>query len=67
MSTRSTSRLEYPHSLSYQPRTFATFPLVIVSEASNVHDAGEPTMSEDQRQMLLAGWERAVHTARGHG
>ena len=27
----------------------------------------EPTMSEDQRQTLLAGWAAAVHTARSHG
>jgi glycerol kinase len=27
----------------------------------------EPTMSDDQRQHLLAEWHAAVHTARGHG
>ncbi|MEA2154525.1 MAG: glycerol kinase [Solirubrobacteraceae bacterium] len=27
----------------------------------------EPTMSEDQRRTLLAGWHAAVHTARNHG
>jgi glycerol kinase len=27
----------------------------------------EPTMSDDQRQTLLAGWHAAVHTARQHG
>jgi glycerol kinase len=27
----------------------------------------EPTMTEDQRESLLAGWRAAVHTARGHG
>ena len=27
----------------------------------------EPTMSDDQRQTLLAGWHAAVHTARTHG
>ena len=43
--TRSTSRLEYPHSLSYQPMTFTTLPMAIVDSASNVHEAGEPTMS----------------------
>src|SRR5581483_5337562 len=46
-STRSTSRLEYPHSLSYQPITLATLPMTIVDAASNVHDACDPTMSVD--------------------
>jgi glycerol kinase len=27
----------------------------------------EPTMSEDQRQTLLAAWHAAVHTSRSHG
>ncbi|MFL5845855.1 MAG: glycerol kinase GlpK [Solirubrobacteraceae bacterium] len=27
----------------------------------------EPTMSDDQRQTLLAGWHAAVHTSRNHG
>ena len=42
---RSTRRLEYPHSLSYQPTAFTTLPIAIVAAASNVHDACEPTMS----------------------
>ena len=46
-STRSTSRFEYPHSLSYQPMTFATAPIAIVDAASNVHEAGLPTMSDE--------------------
>src|SRR5581483_5944361 len=46
-STRSTSRLEYPHSLSYQPITLATLSMTIVDAASNVHDACDPTMSVD--------------------
>ena len=35
----STSRFEYPHSLSYQPIAFTTSPMTIVALASNVHDA----------------------------
>jgi hypothetical protein len=45
ISTRSTSRLEYPHSLSYQPSTFTTLAIAIVASESNVQEAGEPTMS----------------------
>ena len=44
---RSASRQEKPHSLSYQPNTFTWLPYAIVIEESNVHEAGEPTMSED--------------------
>ena len=46
-STSSTRRFEYPHSLSYHPTTLTRLPMAIVKSESNVHDAGEPTMSED--------------------
>src|SRR6185437_13832779 len=35
--TRSTSRHEDPHSLSYQPKTFASGPFAIVSSLSKMH------------------------------
>ncbi len=44
---RSTSRLEYPHSLSYQPRTFTRLPLAIVDRLSKMVEWGSPTMSEE--------------------
>src|SRR4029077_1361094 len=44
---RSTSRLEYPHSLSEHPKTFTLLPYAIVIDESNVQDAGEPTMSDE--------------------
>ena len=43
--TRSTSRQLYPHSLSYQPKTFAVLPCAIVSSLSKMHENGEWTMS----------------------
>src|SRR5438067_8639048 len=46
-STSSTRRFEYPHSLSYHPTTLTRLPMAMVRSESNVHDAGEPTMSED--------------------
>src|ERR1700679_881452 len=51
-SERSTSRLAYPHSLSYQPSTLTrVIPeaegMAMVNPASKVHDAGLPTMSEE--------------------
>jgi len=47
ISTSSTSRFEYPHSLSYQPITLTRLPMTIVDWASNVQDAGLPTTSLD--------------------
>ena len=44
---RSTHRHEYPHSLSYQPKTFTRFPLAIVSSLSKMHEYGLPLMSVD--------------------
>ena len=46
-SMSSTSRFEYPHSLSYQPMTFTRSSMAIVSRESNVHEAGEPTTSDE--------------------
>ncbi len=51
-SERSTSLFEYPHSLSYQPWTLTrVIPeadgITMVKPASNVHEAGLPTMSDD--------------------
>src|SRR6202041_1367722 len=47
---RSTSRFEYPHSLSYQPKVLtrdrsSLIGMIMVSSLSKVHDAGDPTMS----------------------
>src|SRR5215211_6474474 len=44
-STRSTRRDEYPHSLSYQPKTFTIVPEAIVSSLSKMQEYVEPTMS----------------------
>ena len=46
---RSTRRLEYPVSLSYQPSTLTRWPLAIVSLESKMHDAEEPMMSVETR------------------
>src|SRR3990170_412277 len=46
-SVSSTSRFEKPHSLSYQPITLTMFPMAIVESASNTHECGSPTMSEE--------------------
>src|SRR6267142_1602663 len=43
--TRSTSRFEYPHSLSYQPSTFTWSPSAMVESPSRMHECGSPTMS----------------------
>src|SRR6185437_5084919 len=52
MATRSPSRWEYPHSLSYHPCTFtivlrSSTGITMVRRESKVHDAGLPTMSDD--------------------
>src|SRR5580765_3561454 len=44
---RSTSRHEYPHSLSYQPITFTCLPCAIVERPSMMHELGLPTTSDD--------------------
>ena len=51
-SDRSTNRLAYPHSLSYQPSTLTrVIPeadgITMVSPESKVHEAGLPTMSDE--------------------
>ena len=43
----STSRHEYPHSLSYHPNTLTVFPWHIVSRLSKMHECWLPTMSVD--------------------
>src|SRR5206468_4050094 len=45
--TRSTSRHDYPHSLSYQPITFTRLPFDIVDRPSMMHEWGLPTTSDD--------------------
>src|SRR5438270_1080502 len=45
--TKSTSRLENPHSLSYQPSVFTRLPIAIVESPSRMHECGSPTMSLD--------------------
>src|SRR5919197_5971414 len=40
LAVRSTSLHEYPHSLSYQPKTFAPRPFAIVSSLSKMHEYG---------------------------
>ncbi|SII01402.1 Uncharacterised protein [Mycobacteroides abscessus subsp. abscessus] len=48
MSSRlSTTRLEKPHSLSYQATTLTLRPSTRVSSASKIDEAGCPTMSEE--------------------
>ena len=45
---RSTTRLEYPHSLSYQARVFTRLaPSTSVAPASNILEWGLPIMSEE--------------------
>src|SRR5262245_44269201 len=44
---KSTRRLEYPHSLSYQPSTLTRFPRAIVSSLSKMQLWGLVTMSDD--------------------
>ena len=44
---RSTNLFEYPHSLSYQPTTFAVVPITFVSPASKIHELGSVTMSAE--------------------
>ena len=43
--TRSTKRLLYPYSLSYQPMIFTMLPTTLVSCASKMQLWGSPTMS----------------------
>src|SRR5699024_12558317 len=43
----STTRLEKPHSLSYQATTFTCLPATRVSAASNIDDADWPVMSDE--------------------
>src|SRR4051812_30409870 len=43
----STTRLEKPHSLSYQATTFTCRPSTRVSSESKMDDAGLPVMSDD--------------------
>src|SRR5437899_2242625 len=43
--TKSTSRFEYPHSLSYQPMTFTRLPMTMVESESNTQEYSEPTTS----------------------
>src|SRR5207247_1459023 len=43
--TRSTIRLENPHSLSYQPITLTSVPLAMVDNESKMHECAFPTMS----------------------
>ena len=46
LAARSTSRLEYPHSLSYQATTLTSVPsITLVSPESKIDENGEPTMS----------------------
>src|SRR5262249_13731101 len=45
--TRSTTRFDYPHSLSYQPSTLPGCPCAFVSTAEETHDDGLPTMSAE--------------------
>src|SRR5437773_7253311 len=48
ISSISTQRLLYPHSLSYQPTTFTNrFPSMMVSLLSKMHECGLPIMSCD--------------------
>src|SRR5262249_2671846 len=42
---RSTSRFEYPHSLSYQLKTFTRLSFTIVSSELKIDECGLPTMS----------------------
>ena len=71
MVTRSTSRLEYPHSLSYHAITFAIVPsITAVSFASTIDENGEWMMSVETIEELRAGRASLVlvsHLGRPNG
>ena len=78
-SIRSTSRHEYPHSLSYQPITLTMVPCAIVERPSMMQEYGLPTMSDETigssvYWRIPAQWsdvgrraEGLVHLVRGRG